>query len=69
MPQREQKKAVNANGDAFTSLNLGLRFDLNPDSIHHIWGNSMRGDCVGRRGNVGGVDVKTSVQDVGLGCN
>lgn len=46
MPQREQKKAVNANGDGFTSLNLGLRFDLNPDSINHIWGNSMRGDRV-----------------------
>lgn len=44
MSQREQKKAVNANG--FTSLNVGLRFDLNSDSINQICGNSMRGDCV-----------------------
>lgn len=74
MPQREQKQAVNANSDGFTSLTLGLTFDLNPDSIKHIWGNSTRGDCVdvlremGERGGGGG-GVKTSVQDAGLGCN
>lgn len=43
----EQRQAVNANGNSFTSLKLGLRFDLNPDSINYIWGNSMREDCVG----------------------
>lgn len=71
-----RKKEVNANSDGFTSLDLGLSFDLNPDSIHHIWDNYMRGDCVdvwmcGETGGWGvqGADVKTSIQDVGLGCN
>lgn len=51
------EKAINANGNDFMSLNLKLRFDLNPDSIKHIWGNSARGrlcGCVGRRLSVGG---------------
>lgn len=72
MPQREQKQAENANSDSFTSLTLGLTFDLNPDSIKHIWGNSTRGDCVDvlrEMGECGGGGVKTSVQDAGLGCN
>lgn len=65
MPQMEQKKI--ATGICFKSLNLGFKFDLNPDSMSLKWGNSMKGACVGRRGSVGGADMKTSVQDVGLG--